>query len=214
MQATCLKENSMELMSWVRTVSFSMVALGGFLAAGCGKTAPTGPEGGQPATPAAATDDHSGWWCSEHRVPEEIFASATRSSRPSTSRRATGARSTPGLNRSASSAIRSSKPSSRRSTRRSTARRRRSRKGRSAGNYGVSLGHRSGRVGLPAAVVFLATSLGAQVLGPAIPPPYLRQPQPGMSAQSFNSSLSRSRSMQPQYRRMSSRRPCQWRGPS
>lgn len=64
----------MELASWVRTVSFSTVALGGLLAAGCGKTATPGPEGGQPATPASATDDHSGWWCIEHGVPEEICA--------------------------------------------------------------------------------------------------------------------------------------------
>ena len=64
----------MELMSWARVTSFSLLTLAGFLAAGCGKTATTGPEGGQPATPAAATDDHSGWWCSEHGVPEEICA--------------------------------------------------------------------------------------------------------------------------------------------
>ncbi len=54
-----------------------MLALAGLLAGGCGKTATKGPEGGQPATPAAgsaATDDHSGWWCSEHGVPEEICA--------------------------------------------------------------------------------------------------------------------------------------------
>jgi len=64
----------MELMSWVRTVSFSMAALAGLLAAGCGKTATKGPEAAQPATPAAGTDDHSGSWCSEHGVPEEICA--------------------------------------------------------------------------------------------------------------------------------------------
>jgi len=64
----------MELMSWARVTSFSLLTLAGFLAAGCGKTATTGPEGAQPATPAATTDDHSGWWCSEHGVPEEICA--------------------------------------------------------------------------------------------------------------------------------------------
>ncbi|MHB0958824.1 MAG: RND transporter [Pirellulaceae bacterium] len=64
----------MELMSWVRGASFSLLALAGLLAVGCGKTATTGPEAGQPATPAAATDDHSGWWCREHGVPEEICA--------------------------------------------------------------------------------------------------------------------------------------------
>jgi hypothetical protein len=67
-------EDSMELMSWVRGTSFSLLALAGLLGSGCGKTATKGPEGAQPATPAAATDDHSEWWCSEHGVPEEICA--------------------------------------------------------------------------------------------------------------------------------------------
>ncbi len=47
------------------------------LAGGCGGTATKGPQRGQPGTPApgsAATDDHSGWWCSEHGVPEEMCA--------------------------------------------------------------------------------------------------------------------------------------------
>jgi cobalt-zinc-cadmium efflux system membrane fusion protein len=64
----------MKLISWVRWTVFSMLALGGLLAAGCGENATTGPEGRQPAAPVAATDDHSGWWCREHRVPEEICA--------------------------------------------------------------------------------------------------------------------------------------------
>jgi cobalt-zinc-cadmium efflux system membrane fusion protein len=67
-------EDSMGLMSWARGASFSLLALAGFLAAGCGKTTTTGPEGAQPVTPAATTDDRSGWWCSEHGVPEEICA--------------------------------------------------------------------------------------------------------------------------------------------
>ena len=69
-----LRKDPMKLMSWLRVVSFSMIALAGLLAAGCGKTPTTGPEAGQPATSAAATDDHSGWWCSEHGVPEAICA--------------------------------------------------------------------------------------------------------------------------------------------
>jgi hypothetical protein len=64
----------MKSISWARWAAFSLLALSGLLAAGCGKTATTGPEGGQPATPAAATDDHSAWWCGEHGVPEEICA--------------------------------------------------------------------------------------------------------------------------------------------
>jgi cobalt-zinc-cadmium efflux system membrane fusion protein len=49
-----------------------MLALAGLLAGGCGRGAPQGPEGA-PA-PAAAADDHSGWWCGEHGVPEAICA--------------------------------------------------------------------------------------------------------------------------------------------
>jgi hypothetical protein len=64
----------MRSMSFVRGTAFSLLALTGWLAVGCGKTATTGPKGGPPATPAAVTDDHSGWWCREHGVPEEICA--------------------------------------------------------------------------------------------------------------------------------------------
>jgi hypothetical protein len=67
-------EDSMERMSWMRGVAFSLFALAGLLAGGCGKSETTRPEGGKKVTPAAATDDHSGWWCSEHGVPEEICA--------------------------------------------------------------------------------------------------------------------------------------------
>ncbi len=59
---------------WMTMTGVSLLTLAGLLAAGCGKEATTGPSGAQPTTPAAATDDHSGWWCMEHRVPEEICA--------------------------------------------------------------------------------------------------------------------------------------------
>ena len=67
----------MKLMSWVRTVSFSMVALGGLAVAGCGEAATTGPEarqagdaGAQPRTSCSVAEN----WCSEHGVPEDICA--------------------------------------------------------------------------------------------------------------------------------------------
>lgn len=41
---------------------------------GCGSSATKGPDAPNPAAPAASVDDHSGWWCSEHGVPEEICA--------------------------------------------------------------------------------------------------------------------------------------------
>ena len=67
----------MEFTSWVRGASFSLLLLAVLPAGGCGRTATNGPEAGRPAAPAAesaATDDHSGLWCSEHGVPEEICA--------------------------------------------------------------------------------------------------------------------------------------------
>lgn len=48
---------------------------------GCGSTAGTGPAGSQQASApdsgaaaakTAAAHDHSGWWCAEHGVPEEV----------------------------------------------------------------------------------------------------------------------------------------------
>jgi hypothetical protein len=80
MQATCLEEDSMKLMSWVRTVSFSMVALGALAVAGCGGAGAKGPDAGKSATPAAgvsATDASCSVaenWCGEHGVPEDICA--------------------------------------------------------------------------------------------------------------------------------------------
>ena len=57
-----------------------------FLAGGCGQTASTGGEtkgtgtdqpvakGGDKKEPGKVepTDDHSGWWCNEHALPEEV----------------------------------------------------------------------------------------------------------------------------------------------
>ena len=74
-QATCLEEDSMELMSWVRTVSFSMVALGALAVAGCGGAGAKGPDADKSATPAADSScSVAENWCSEHGVPEDICA--------------------------------------------------------------------------------------------------------------------------------------------
>ena len=54
---------------------FAGVAL---LVAGCGKPAePTGPDrtvakGDGPGTEKEPEGDHSGWWCNEHGLPEEV----------------------------------------------------------------------------------------------------------------------------------------------
>jgi hypothetical protein len=47
----------------------------GACAAGCGRTKDQGEKGhGKPTQVAARSEghDHSGWWCAEHGVPEEI----------------------------------------------------------------------------------------------------------------------------------------------
>jgi hypothetical protein len=75
MQAICLKENPMKLMSWLRTVSFSMVALAVLAIAGCGGAGTKGPDKGKSSTPATdASCSVAENWCSEHGVPEDICA--------------------------------------------------------------------------------------------------------------------------------------------
>ncbi len=64
----------MNAVFWMRGASISLLALAGFLATGCGKTATTGPQEAQPAAPSGVADDHSQWWCAEHSAPEEICA--------------------------------------------------------------------------------------------------------------------------------------------
>ena len=55
---------------------------------------------------AGEADDHSGWWCIEHGIPEEECSMCSTRRWPTHSRpRETGARSTIGPSRSASSAI-------------------------------------------------------------------------------------------------------------
>jgi hypothetical protein len=75
MQAICLEENPMKVMSCVRTVSFSMVVLGVLAVAGCGGDGAKGPDAGKSATPAAdASCSVAENWCCEHGVPEDICA--------------------------------------------------------------------------------------------------------------------------------------------
>jgi hypothetical protein len=75
MQAICLKENSMKLIPWVRTVSFSMVALSVLAVAGCGGAGAKGPDAGKSATPVVDSScSVAENWCCEHGVPEDICA--------------------------------------------------------------------------------------------------------------------------------------------
>jgi len=48
----------MNRMIYVRMASCSLLVVAGLLTVGCGKSATKGPEGSQPATTAATTDDH------------------------------------------------------------------------------------------------------------------------------------------------------------
>jgi hypothetical protein len=47
-------------------------ALMGLVLGGCGGSSTTQPAA--PTTPAATAHDHSGWWCTEHGIPEEECA--------------------------------------------------------------------------------------------------------------------------------------------
>ena len=65
----------MELMSWVRTVSFSLVALAALAVAGCGGAGDEGAGCGQvsrrrPPMRLSVAEN----WCAEHGVPEDICA--------------------------------------------------------------------------------------------------------------------------------------------
>ncbi len=77
-QANGLEEDSMELISRVRTVSFWFVALGALVVAGCGGAGAKGPDAARPATSAAdsSADDACAvaGWCTEHGVPEDLCA--------------------------------------------------------------------------------------------------------------------------------------------
>ena len=68
----------MLLQSWKSSFAiFAVVAVSGLALGGCGQTASdtTNPAETSEARPvAAASDDHSGWWCPEHGVPEEECA--------------------------------------------------------------------------------------------------------------------------------------------
>ncbi len=63
------------LLSWVRTIALSMVALGGLVVTGCGGASTKGPEAGKSATPTVdASCSVAENWCCEHGVPEDICA--------------------------------------------------------------------------------------------------------------------------------------------
>jgi hypothetical protein len=58
---------------WWRGVLFSLVAAGVLVAAGCSPAEKPQDKGDKAAQAAGKPrDDHSGWWCPEHGVPEEV----------------------------------------------------------------------------------------------------------------------------------------------
>ncbi len=61
----------MTWISWMRGSFVTLLTASGFALSGCGYTA-----GSNQAeeTPTAVVDNHDGWWCPEHGVPEEICA--------------------------------------------------------------------------------------------------------------------------------------------
>lgn len=64
----------MRVLSMSSGIVLALITLAVVTLSGCGgatSETTTPPEGVQPA---AAVDDHSGWWCVEHGVPEEICA--------------------------------------------------------------------------------------------------------------------------------------------
>ena len=69
----------MGIVSWTRRLSLPALAMAALVASGCGQngTEPAQTEG--QATESAnvqtvAAADHSGWWCTEHGIPEGICA--------------------------------------------------------------------------------------------------------------------------------------------
>ena len=57
--------------------ALALLAAFGLAAGGCNSSSPTEPgKGGPPIkhkdADGAAKDDHSGWWCNEHGLPEEV----------------------------------------------------------------------------------------------------------------------------------------------
>lgn len=53
--------------------SFGLVAIlivSSFLVSGCSNEPPAADNGGNPSSTSASVDDHSGWWCKEHGIPE------------------------------------------------------------------------------------------------------------------------------------------------
>lgn len=63
---------------WQKPAFFSAVATlaVGLATAACNRSTSPSPAANSPipASGPAAQDDHSGWWCAEHGVPEEICA--------------------------------------------------------------------------------------------------------------------------------------------
>ena len=60
-------------MKLYQTVSLTaLVFASTFLVAGCGSDKPVAQNGGEESSSTAVShDDHSGWWCKEHAIPEE-----------------------------------------------------------------------------------------------------------------------------------------------
>jgi hypothetical protein len=73
-KATCLEENSMMGLSWMRVAFLALFALTAVTLSGCGETGAKGPEGKKSAAPVTEDVCAVAGWCTEHRVPEDICA--------------------------------------------------------------------------------------------------------------------------------------------
>jgi cobalt-zinc-cadmium efflux system membrane fusion protein len=59
--------------AWNRA-ALAVVALAGLMLSGCGSRAPDTAAPAEDVQAGGVVDNHSGWWCSEHGVPEEVCA--------------------------------------------------------------------------------------------------------------------------------------------
>jgi hypothetical protein len=62
----------MRIHLWGKGLVLSLLAAVALIAVGCGQTENKGAQAKHKGGPAAKPGDHSGWWCDEHGVPEEV----------------------------------------------------------------------------------------------------------------------------------------------
>lgn len=61
---------------------FGLVAIlvsAAFFVSGCSKEKPAANVDGSSSNASASVDDHSGWWCQEHGIPEEVCSMCSAS---------------------------------------------------------------------------------------------------------------------------------------